>query len=410
MKYSDGVHMKIVHLEAEFIPQLGYQVNLFAKIMSKLSHEVIIVSTSLNERCVRKHQRSYLLPDQIQQDYFYSKEHGVKIIRVPCYGIINDRHLWSINTFKTLRELNPDIIYVHDNDTLISMLYLLTELRKNGCPIIMDTHMIEFSSINRFAPAFRIFYKKFITPIIKRNEIKILRTVNDPYILNHFNIPEKLAPIVSFGSDTSHFVRDDIKRNIIRDELGICHTERVFIYTGKLSVDKNGLLLSEALFRSFDKFPFQPTFVIISSPTDNYSKDVLVRLKASQNKIVIIPFVPYKDLADWFNVADVAIIHYASSLTFFDYLSSGLPVICSNIEVNKNRAKIDSVELFESGSSHILRSSISRFLNMDLDELNRLSKLARSHIISNYDYEKIVFDLLKLMEREVIFRKQNPYF
>lgn len=38
---------KILHVEAEYNPGLGYQVNLISKYMARLSHEVIILSTEL---------------------------------------------------------------------------------------------------------------------------------------------------------------------------------------------------------------------------------------------------------------------------------------------------------------------------------------------------------------------------
>ena len=400
---------KILHVEAEYNPGLGYQVNLISKYMAKLGHEVIILSTELN--VVRKHQKPYLDNYNEQSDDEHFNETNVRIIRVPAIGIISDRHIWSFKAFKLIKKLEPDIIFLHDNDTLVSIIYLMFLIKKHQIPLITDSHMVALASKNKLSRLFQLTYRNFVTPIIKKNNIKVVRTVEDDFIFNVFNIPVELAPVISFGSDVDRFKPDELKKYLLRKKYGIPLENRVFIYTGKLSLDKQGLFLASALKDSFANNMHSAgiSFLIVSSVTGDYGEQVEKIFKNSRNHIIRIPFVRYKELADIILTADVAIIHYAASLIYFDYLATGLPVIWSDIEINRKRTDKRFVSLFSDLNQFSFREAIQSFIDMSNEELSFKSKLAREYVISNFSYEKITNQFLELMVKEINYRKSNPF-
>jgi glycosyltransferase involved in cell wall biosynthesis len=400
---------KILHVEAEYNPGLGYQVNLISKYMAKLGHEVIILSTELN--VVRKHQKPYLDNYNEQSDIRHFNETNVRIIRVPALGIISDRHIWSFKVYKIIKKLEPDIIFLHDNDTLVSIVYLLFFIKKQQIPLITDSHMVALASKNKLSRLFQFTYRRIVTPIINKNSIKVIRTVEDDFIFKVFNIPEELAPVISFGSDVDRFRPDQVKKYLLRKKYGIPIENRVFIYTGKLSIDKHGLFLANALKDGFvnNSVAAGISFLIVSSVTGDYGEQVEKVFKKSRNHIIRIPFVKYKDLADIILTADVAMIHYAASLIYYDYLASGLPVIWSDIEINKNRSDERFVSLFCNLNQSSFRDAIQLFIEMSSDDLSFKSKLAREHAVENYSYERITDRFLELFTNEINYRKSHPF-
>ena len=401
--------MKILHVEAEYIHGLGYQVNLLSKYMAKLGHEVIILSTELD--VVRPHQKSYITNIKDHVDDYYSGSSNIRIIRMPCVGILSDRHIWSFKVFDKIKKINPDIIFLHDNDTLVSILYLTFFLKKHQIPLITDSHMVAIASRNKFAKLFQFVYRKIVTPIIIRNNIYVVRTVNDDYILKVFNIPKRLAPVISFGSDVEKFKPNDIRKKQLRIKYGIPLENRVFIYTGKLSKDKNGLFLANSLLEPFilNSNNAKISFLIVSSVNDDYGNKVEETFRKSSNTIIRIPFVDHNELADLILTADVAIIHYAASLTYFDYLASGLPVIWSDIEINVRRSDERFVDLFENMNLNSLRDKINYYIRLDNEELSRKSKMARDFAVKNYSYDSITNQFMNVMISEIDYRKNNPF-
>jgi hypothetical protein len=401
--------MHILHLEAEFIPQLGYQVNVISRIMASMGHEVTVLSTKLSPNCVRNNQKPYLSENQEVEDTRFTEKYNVRILRSGCLGILSDRHVWSFKTYNLIKELNPDVLFLHNNDTIVTMIYLKFFLKRFKIPVVMDSHMVSFASKNRFAKLFRTFYRFLITPIIVRNNLHIIKTVDDNYLQDAFDIPENLTPLISFGSDTEHFKRSEFKRNLLRKKFGIQENEKVFIYSGKLSEDKNGEFLALSISEEFSSFNYKPVFLIISSNQGEYAEKIESLLEKSKNRIVRIPFKLYSELPDYFSVADVAIIHHAGSLTYFDYLSMGLPVIWPDLDFNRNRSVEGVVKLFRPIDCKSFREKINEFLEMKSEQLNNLNFIARSFVEENYSYKQITNSIIDLMIEEIKYRKFKPY-
>lgn len=398
--------MRILHVEAEFIPHLGYQANILSKIMAKKGHDVSILSTEL--KYMRSHQRVYLKQLNDDSDEKFYEESGVIIYRVPAFGIISDRHIWA-SVMSHIININPDVIFLHDNDTFVSIRYLIFNLLKINKPIIMDSHMVKFASQNKFAPMFYYFYRLLVTPIIVKNNIYVVRTVDDDFLQEAFDIPLSLSPLISFGSDTNLFIPNKNEKEIFREKYQIGKNDRVFIYAGKLSKDKNGLFLASSLEEPFTDCYRKPVFIIIGDSIGEYGKEVEKLFEQSENRIIRVPLQQYNNLVQYFQVSDVGVIPYAGSLIYFDMQSAGLPVIWSDLEMNRVRSNKKASKLFQPNSISDFRSKIQEYLDMDESELVIEFKEARDFILKNYSYDKITDDFLSLMEIEIKYRKENPF-
>jgi hypothetical protein len=300
--------MKILLIEDFFHPHAGYNINILSKYFSLYGHEVIILSTELN--VIREHQKTYMRSSQVISDEDFFKSYNVKIIRIKCYGIISDRHIWAKSVFSKIMDLKPDLVFVHDNDTFVSIIYLLVYLKKIGVPVIFDSHMTEVASKNKFAFLFRFGYKIFITPKIVMNNINVVRTLDDDFVQKAFGIPESLSPVISFGSDIELFKPNPEYKNELRLRYNISDKDLVFVYSGKLSQDKKGLFFAESILETFSNNGVKKNavFLIISSVEGDYGLAVENKLSYSENRIIRIPFMKYTELPVNFNLADVAVI------------------------------------------------------------------------------------------------------
>lgn len=399
--------MKILHVDAEFIPHLGYQVNVISKFMANKGHDVSIISTSLKH--VRKHQQVYLKDKSRLSDEDFYKLFRVKVYRVKTFGIISDRHIWSLKLFKQIKYINPDVIFFHDNDTLVSMLFLYYYYKKINIPFITDSHMIEFASKNKFKSIFRWVYRKTITPKIVKNNITIVRTVEDNFIKEAFNIPLEQAPVVSFGSDIDLFKPDSSVKSSFRIEHKISIDERVFVYAGKLSKDKNGIFFAKSITELFTDTKFKPVFVIIGDTQGEYGNEVERLFSKSENKIIRFPLQSYLALPNFFQASDVGIIPAAASLTYFDMIASGTPIIWPNLNVNAVRSSNEFTSLFQPDSQIEFRKSILNYLNMSDNELISQSKKARDFCLKNFSYEKITDQFINIMKNEISYRKNHGF-
>lgn len=395
--------MHILHIEESFIPNLGYQTNLLTKFMALAGHKVTILSTNLDK--IVENQKVYLSESIAQQEKELFHKYGVDIIRVPVNRLISNRCHWDKSVFKRITEINPDVIYLHNNDSLIAIQYFLKYLKKVNIPVVTDSHMLEVASKNKFAKYFRMFYRAFVTPILVRNQIPVIRVVDDAFINRAYNIPYEISPLMSFGSDIDLFHPNVIVKKEFREEHHIKENDFVVIYAGKLSEDKDGIFFAESIQKKIVTQNRNVIFVIIGTTDGEYGKKVEKIFSESENMIVRLPLQKYNKLSFFFQMADIAVIPSGTSLSFYDMQASGLPVIWSDIPVNVKRTKYNNGLIFSSKNSEDLRKSIIRCANMDKNELKTISENARNYILNNYSYKSVTDKYLKVLEDELDKRK-----
>lgn len=395
--------MRIVEIEDFFHPNTGYQVNILSKYFVKFGHEVTIACSEMDK------MPAYLtdffsVADIEKDDLEYERATGVHIVRVPIIKYISGRSIYTKKMFKIIDEINPDILFIHSEDTAIAIQYLL-KIEKKPYAIIMDNHQCDMSSHNRFRELFRWFYRKCITPIIVRNKYLTVRLVeNDYYMQDHFGIPMELTPCITFGSDTLLFHPDKAARDKFRKENKILDEAIVIVYAGKLDEYKGGLFLAQTLKAKFE-VEREVVFIVVGNESGEYGEKVKATFEESQNSIMRFPTQKYNELARFFQAADIALIPKECSLTFYDYQASGLPVISEDNEVNTARSAFGNGVNFKAGDVEDFREKIKCFIDMPSLELNKMKDNALNYIIESYNYEDKARDFEELMEREIIRQK-----
>lgn len=380
--------MNFIHIEDFFHPDAGYQVNLLTKLQVDQGHEVTIITSELDK--VPSWLTAFFGKNDIQtKDAAFTARTGVKVVRVPLLGFYSGRSIYKRTIFRTVDALEPDVLFIHGEDTLIAMEYLLRVSRLRY-PIVFDCHMLEMASENRFKEVFRFCYRKYFAPIIIKYNIPLIRVVDSDYVQKCLGIPLERTELLSFGTDTRYFSPNLEARNAFRKAHQIADDAFVVLYAGKLDSYKGGMFLAEAI-----KAKMNPTkasnitFVVVGNTADEYGVAVERLFSESENKLIRFETQSYPDLAGFYQAADVAIYPKQCSLSFFEAQSCGLPVLFEENEINNQRAEWGGAITFKPGDVADFREKILFLEGMESDGFQQFAINGRKYVLANYNYAPI---------------------
>ena len=394
--------MKIINVEDFFHPDAGYQINLLAKYMVKLGHDVTIL-TGEPEKAPDDIKVFFDCANISEKDKIYSDKYGVTIKRIPLKHYISGRAFYDNVIFDCLKNNKPDVIFIHGNSSLFAMQYLIRR-KENRVPIVMDCHMLEMASKNRFKFIFEIIYKHIFTPIIIREKIPVIRTQNDLYVQKCLGIPLEQCPWISVGTDTMLFRPDKTVRQVFRKEHGISDDAFVIMYAGKMDESKGGQLLAKALSKRF-KTGKDVVAVIVGKTVGDYGKQIEDMFQNSEIRIIRMSTQKYENLANIYQASDLSLFPKQCSLSFYDVQACGLPVVFEDNEINIDRSKHDNAVVFKKGDVVSFREKIEELINMPDADYEQMRLNSIKFVQSDYNYMDITRRYLKEIEKAITIQK-----
>lgn len=400
--------MHIVHVEDFFHPDAGYQVNLLSRLQVAQGHRCTIVTAELEK--MPTFLTAFFGKDNIEaRDAAFERETGVRVVRLPLLAYYSGRAIFSPRRlFKTVSKLEPDVAFVHSEDTMTGMLFIWMS-RWLKYPMILDCHMLEMASENRFKEQFRAFYRRFVTPIILKRNIPLIRVVDSDYVQKCLGIPLSHTDLLSFGTDTAYFSPDAQIGAEVRQRLGLNPDAFVVLYAGKLDASKGGKFLAESLREKFVSRNGRPIEILVIGNGDGaYGEEVERVLQQSENKLVRLPTQRYFDLAQYYRAADVAVFPKQCSMSFFEAQSCGLPVVFEENEINCQRADSDNAFTFAAGDTADFRAKIMELAALPAARFEEIRSNARNYVLRHYDYVPIARQFTQVLERAVDAWQRDP--
>lgn len=395
--------MKIVQIEDFFHPDAGYKINILSKYFARMGHETVIITAELDK--IPDFLVSFFGRDNIEErDREYERRYGVKIIRRPIRAYVSGRAIFKDNLARLVNSLHPDVLYVHGNDTASGM-WLLRHRKQLCCPMVMDNHMVEMASQNPLRKLYRAYYRSFITPIIIKNRIPVIRAMNDDYVERCLGVPLSLAPWISYGSDMLLFHPDKAAGAKFREANGISDDAFVVLFAGKFDESKGGMLLAELTCREI-KTDREIVYLMIGNATGEYGAAVEKRFKDSRYRIIRLPTQKYCDLAGFYQAADVGLIAKQASLNFFDMEACGVPVLSEDNNLNRDRTPCGNGWLFRPDDADDFAARLEHIVNMDSAELEKASENAYNYVKEKYDYYKKALEYMDIIQ-EVYDREKK---
>ena len=311
-------------------------------------------------------------------------------------AFISNRAVFTGALFQTIQDEKPDVVYVHGNDTLTGMCYLLKR-KKLGYPLVMDSHMLEMASQNKLSKLFRWGYRHFFTPMLVKNHIPLIRTQDDPYVEKCLGIPLTQAPWISVGSDTLLFHPDAEAKKTFRAEHGISEDAFVILYAGKLDEAKGGMLLADAIAK---KLPVNKdvVFVVVGKTAGEYGVQVEEKFSRSENRILRFPTQKYSDLARFYQASDLAVFPRQCSLSFYDVQACCLPVVLEDNNINVDRVSHGNGFVFKAESVDSFREKMTQIAVMDSESYQKMCQNSITLVRDTYDYADITRRYMNVIE------------
>lgn len=389
--------MRIVYICDFFHPDAGYHPNLLSKYWTRFGHEVYMLTSEL-ERMPASLTHFFDCRDIQAKDLKFEREYGVKIIRCPIYRFVSGRSIYKKQIFREIRRLDPDVVYVNGNDTLIGM-QLTATYKIHPFGLVMDSHMLDMASTNRFKNLYRAFYRHTLARQIIRNDIPVIRAQNDDYVQRHLGIPLERCPWISFGSDMLLFHPDEAHKAELRRESGIAPDAFVVLYAGKVNKTKGLDLFAQAVQKKFSA-DRNVCVVVVGSTEGEEGARLEEAFQRSENPLVRFPTQKYTDLPRFYQMADLAVFPRQCSLSFFDVQACGLPVVFEDNNINVDRSRAHNAVVFPAGDAEGLRTGIETFLRMGDAELAAYRQNAVAYVKAAYNYEDKAREYLPYLEKQ----------
>ena len=401
--------MKILHIEEFFHPFAGYQVNMLARIQSQLGHELFVMTSELEK------MPSYLTDffgknNIIADDEEFKKSTKSEIIRIPIVGYISGRVIFNfIKLFNEINKIKPDVVVVHGMDGFTGIVFILIS-RWLAYPIVVDCHMLEMASRNKFRKLFRWAYRKFVTPVIIKRSIPVIRVVEDDYIEANLGVPIENSRLMPLGTDTEHFKPSESARKETREMLGVGVNDFIVLYAGKLDEQKGGIFLAEALNNKINlKGDKDIVFIIIGRCSGVYGERVDEIFRKSENKIIRLGTQKYFDLAKIYQSVDLVVFPRQCSMSFFEAQSCGVPVLFEDNPINQTRVYRENSILFKPNDIDSFRRSIIDISSRSISSREMSSRDSREFVVQNYNFFSSAMKFTDLLKEVVGRHKSEAY-
>jgi glycosyltransferase involved in cell wall biosynthesis len=195
--------------------------------------------------------------------------------------------------------------------------------------------------------------------------------------------PEKVE-VAPLGVDTDLLspistVDQQRARDALRDRLGVAADEVVYIYAGQFTEAKNPLLLARAL----ESMRSRGARVRALFLGDGAQRDAIAGRPGS----IVLPFVPHRELVDYYRAAEVGVWPTQESTSMLDAAACGLPVVVN--DTLRATERIDGNGLtYSLNDQSSLEAVLTRLLDPELRD--RLGRVGATRMLEQFSWEALV--------------------
>lgn len=393
-KNSEEITLKITHLCLAnfFIDNHSYQENMLTMYHKKNGYEVEVIASLENFN--KDGERIFS-----ENGSKYYNENGIKVTRLNYKkGMLSRKLRTYKGTYDTLKESNPDIIFIHGCQ-FIDIKEVVRYVRKNNhIKIYVDNHA-DFSNSATNWISENILHKiiwrkcaKLIEPYTEKfygvlpSRVKFLKEI--------YKVPEKKLEFLPMGADDMHVDRSkkEVDSKKIRENLGIDKNDFVIITGGKIDKAKIQTIDLINLIK-YDK-KLNVKLILFGSIIKELKNEIIPLI--DNKKIFYVGWVSPEKTYDYFAAADLSIFPGRHSVLWEQAVAMSLPSIfkywegTSHVNVNGN-----AIMLYEDNMSE-LKQLIEKFSTDKhfYDDILEKSKEASSEFL----YQKIAENSIKSFE------------
>lgn len=364
--------MKILHITQFFHPSKGYQENSLSLEQRKDNHEVSIISSDdLHYWATKEEDVKKIL----RQDQEITENYKIKIIRIRKKKLVSGRIIPE-GFYNLFKNEDPDIVFLHGVSTIMSMfaLFYIKKIKNKKIKVIIDDHMVDAGSFNKFSTifyaVFKVFYKIYLTILnVKIDKWVGVSNETVSFMRKNYGIKENIEMIpLGFNSDNCFKDEEGGKEWLTSNGL---REGKYILYIGKCDEFKKPIDLLDP-FAKFQQKHSDYSLLIVGEGTDDYFNTINQKvIELGIKNVYIKPSVKNVDIRKVFSIASFTIWPHGSSMSMLEAMVCGCPVIAGDLDVNKERLNENRGLLFRKNNF------------TDLYEKMLLVESEREHIVKN---------------------------
>lgn len=397
--------MRIAFVTNYFSEGMGYTENMLPKALAYLGHEVHVVASTLqvygNQDDYMRNYETFLGPAKCPQGE--SIVDGFTLHRLPFYTIENNVGLCGLKD--VLRNIRPAVVQFGAAAGLPALTTLLWPERLQW-PVFTENHQ-------HLSVAWRP--RKLHFPLRQWEVFRYRLTRTWPARLAHkrvekcfaiaddcretacqlYGIPREKVVILPLGTDTELFRPcnlevDHTERARMRRQWDVQEEDILCVYTGRLSVAKNPLLLAQAIanLRQSGQ-PYRAIFIGDGTQCE--------AIRATSG-CSVLAFMKHVDLATIYRAADLGVWPSQESMSMLDAAASGLPLVVGDQMGELGRVIGNGCTFREGDVSSLIKTLRSL---RDKQKRQDLSHIGRDKMVSDFSWKKHAETRLKFYDESL---------
>lgn len=333
--------MKIVHVEDYFDPSAGYQINELV-YANKIYNDEVYIITSTDMTPFHKSLN-------LDMDREFENNTGAKLIRLDPIIKVSGRLILK-KMWKTIKEINPDILFMHGIGDFKDLCLLIPKLQYT---VIRDCHMSWIASKNRFRKIFfSLFNIIFANIINSSNKYDVIFALGDEEkeYLDNLGISDDKIKFLRHGYNSSTMYFDEADRQAIRRGYGLGTSDTVVAYIGKFDASKQPDLIFDIISNLSNELieKFRINLLFLGSKNDEYMELFYNKYRNLKKQVNIIVDEPkaFRELRKYYSAADICIFPKETTLSSIHAQVCGCSVIMEKHTSNVERV-VNQKNLFE---------------------------------------------------------------
>lgn len=343
--------MKILHLalQAPYNEGWGYQENLLPKYQAKMGHEVVLVTTCLENSGNSEYKvcspTDYISPDNFRVIRIERKKSFFQRIR---------KILCLYDIYHILKEVNPDFIMVHGLGSFSCLqVKRFVKRIKPDCVVIADNHLDYNNNavLSKGGAVNRLI--KFLWKRLNRrmrccySKVYGVSPLRTKIANTEFGYPLHMLDTLHAGADDDkiNFTQRNDIRSEIRSNYGISEDDFLIVTGGKIDEKKNIDMVMNAV-AEIDKDNVK--LLVFGNCTESIKKTI--EKLAEHRSVCYIGWIDSDKTYDYFLAADLVMFPGLHSVMWEQACASKTPCVFR---------RLDGFEHFDIGGNCVFFDDVS---------------------------------------------------
>lgn len=317
--------MKVLHIQltGPYTPKFSYQENLLTKAQKQLGMDVYLLT---NEEMWEK---SKIV---LSKDHEFVNEDDIPVTRLPYLKWIpvkiNKKLRIYPNVYEKIKNITPDIIFVHDVQFLSILQVAKYAQMHPKVKVFVDGHADFMNSARGFISKnilHRLIYRfcaQKILPYTTRFWGTLPARVD--FVHDVYDIPKEKIDFLPMGADDDMIAKYSSvqERHVVKESFGFTDEDLVIVTGGKIDIAKIKIL---SLMEAVNKIENDHIKLLVFGSVDSKLKEKFDVL--CSDKVKYAGWANVDDAYKYFSIADLVIFPCLHSVYWEQVAGMGIPMV-----------------------------------------------------------------------------------